>query len=166
MTQDTFRMLCSYLQPHLLKKVTRFRNPVSVEQRVAVTIWRLATNVELRTISALFGLGQSTVRKIVNDTCKAITTHLLNKFVRVPEGQRLDEDSEGFEHKRGFPQAVGAVDGTHIPIICPEDSGADYYNRKCFYSIIMQAVVDYQGLFIDVYIGWPGKVHDAQVFVN
>ena len=166
MTQDTFKMLCSYLHPHLVKKVTRFRNPVTVEQRIAVTIWRLATNVELRTISALFGLGQSTVGKIVNETCKAITTHLLNKFVRIPEGQRLDEDIEGFEHRRGFPQAVGAVDGTHIPIICPEDSGADYYNRKCFYSIIMQAIVDYQGLFIDVYIGWPGKVHDARVFVN
>ena len=56
MIQDTFKMLCSYLQPHLVKKVTRFRNPVSVEQRVAVTIWRLATNVELRTISACLGL--------------------------------------------------------------------------------------------------------------
>ena len=30
----------------------------------------------------------------------------------------------------------------------------------------MQAVVNYQGLFIDVYINWPGKVHDALVFVN
>ena len=67
---------------------------------------------------------------------------------------------------RGFPLAVGAVDGAHIPIICPEHSGADYYNRKCFYSIIMLAVVDHQWLFIDVYIGWPGKVHDARVFVN
>ena len=70
--------------------------------------------------------------KIVNKTCRAITTYLLNKFVCIPEGQRLDEDIEGFEQKRGFPQAVGAVDGTHIPIICPEDSGTDYYNRKCF----------------------------------
>ena len=166
MTQDTFKMLCSYLHPYLVKKTTRSRNPISVEQRVAVTIWRLATNVELRTISTLFGLGQSTVGKIVNETCSAITTYLLNKFVRIPEGQRLDENIEGFEHRRGFPQAVGAIDGTHIPIICPEDSSTDYYNRKCFYSIIMQAVVDYQGLFIDVYIGWPGKVHDARVFVN
>ena len=30
----------------------------------------------------------------------------------------------------------------------------------------MQAVVDYQGLFMDVYIRLPGKVHDARVFVN
>ena len=27
MTRDTFDMLCSYLHPHLAKKVTRFRNP-------------------------------------------------------------------------------------------------------------------------------------------
>ena len=55
-TQDTFKMLCSYLKPHLVKKVTCFRNPVGVEQCIAVTIWRLATNVELRKTSALFGL--------------------------------------------------------------------------------------------------------------
>lgn len=30
----------------------------------------------------------------------------------------------------------------------------------------MQGVVDYRGLFMDVYIGWPGKVHDARVFTN
>ena len=100
----------------------------------------------VRTISVLFGLGRSTVGRIVNETCKAIPTYLLKKIARIPQCQRLQENIEGFEHSRGFPQAVGAVDGTHIPIIC--------------------AVVDYRGLFIDVYIGWPGKVHDAHVFVN
>ena len=30
----------------------------------------------------------------------------------------------------------------------------------------MQAKVDFHGLFMAVYIGWPGKVHDACVFVN
>jgi len=30
----------------------------------------------------------------------------------------------------------------------------------------MQAVVDFHGLFMDTYIGWPGKVHDARVFLN
>ena len=30
----------------------------------------------------------------------------------------------------------------------------------------MQAVADHKGLFLDPYIGWPGKVYDARVFVN
>ena len=30
----------------------------------------------------------------------------------------------------------------------------------------MQAVADHKGLFLDPYIGWPGKVHSARVFVN
>ena len=59
-----------------------------------------------------------------------------------------------------------AIDGTHIPIVCPRESASDYYNRKGYYSIIMQAVVDHKGLFLDAYIGCPGKVHDARVFVN
>ena len=61
---------------------------------------------------------------------------------------------------------MGDIDGTHVPIICPEESSTDYYDRKCSYSIIMQAVVNYEGLFMDVYKGWPGKVHNARIFVN
>ena len=30
----------------------------------------------------------------------------------------------------------------------------------------MQAVVDFRSAFMDVYLGWPGKVHDACVFAN
>ena len=47
------------------------RSPVSVEVCVAVTIWKLATNIEYRTLSALFGLGRSTVGEIVVETCRA-----------------------------------------------------------------------------------------------
>jgi len=37
---------------------------------------------------------------------------------------------DGFEVTKGFSQAVGAIDGTHIPIIRPEQNPADYYNQK------------------------------------
>ena len=30
----------------------------------------------------------------------------------------------------------------------------------------MQGTVNHLGLFTDVYIGWPGRVHDARVFAN
>lgn len=165
MTRDTFEILCTELRSHLERQVTVFREPVCVEVRIAVTIWRLATNVEYRTIAGLFGLGRSTVGEIVLDTCEVITRILTHKYVHVPQGTSLREILDGFE-ARGFPQTVGAIDGTHIPIQRPQHSAADYYNRKGFHSILMQGLVDFRGLFMDVNIGWPGKVHDARVFAN
>ncbi|XDV39629.1 hypothetical protein PO909_008836, partial [Leuciscus waleckii] len=41
--------------------------------------------------------------------------------------------------------------------------GQCYRNRTLFPSIILQAVCDHQGRFIDTYVGWPGSVHDARV---
>ena len=122
--------------------------------------------MEYRTLSVLFGLGRSTVGRIVVETSHAIATHLLPQYVKIPQGEKLKEIVDGFETFWGFPQAAGAIDGSHIPIIRPDESASDYYNRKGYYSVIMQAMVDFRGLFMAVYIGWPGKVHDARVFVN
>ena len=49
MTHDTFDILCGELWPYLERE--NFCQPVSVEARVALTIWSLATNVEYRTIA-------------------------------------------------------------------------------------------------------------------
>ena len=158
MSRETFMVLCDKLRPHLERETTRFREPVSVEARVAVTIWKLGTNVEHRTIAALFGLGHSTVGEIILDTCDTIACKLMPQFIRIPEGAEIQNVVNGFEHRWGFPQTVGAINGSHIPILKPHESASDYYNRKGYYSVLMQAVVDYRGVFIDVNIGWPGKV--------
>ena len=166
MTHATFEILCGELRPYIQRVNTRFRLSISVEARVAVTVWRLATNVEYRTIAELFGLGRSTVGEIVLETCEVIAKQLLPKYVRVPNHDRLREIVDGFCLRWGFPQTLGAIDGTHIPIIKPLDSAADYYNRKGYYSVLMQALVDFRGRFMNVNIGWPGKVHDARVLLN
>lgn len=166
MTRETFQLVCSELRPYIERQNTRFRQPISVEARVAVTVWKLATNVEYRTIATLFGIGHSTVGEIVLDTCDAIAFFLLPKYVRVPQNSLMQEIIDGFQNRWGFPQTAGAINGTHIPIKRPLESASDYYNRKSFYSILMQALVDFRGIFLDMNIGWPGKVHDARMFAN
>ena len=53
-----------------------------IDQQIAVTIWRLATNVEYQTILVLFGIGISTVYDIVHRICYAMAEHILPKYVK------------------------------------------------------------------------------------
>ena len=98
--------------------------------------------------------------------CVVIVERLLPDYIKMPTGTALKVVVEKFKNDLGFPQCAGAVDGIHIPILSPQECPADYYNRKGWHSILMQGVVDHQGRFVDVYISWPGRVHDARVFAN
>ena len=88
------------------------------------------------------------------DTFEVIAKYLFKIYVRIPQDDKLQEIIDGFEGKWRFPQVIGVVDGTHIPIIKPKESPSDYYNKNGYYSIIMLALVDYRGVFMDAYIGW------------
>lgn len=165
-SRQTFLHLCAQLQRSIGKCNTRFRRAISVQKRVAITLWVLATPCEYRSVAHLFGVARCTVCRIVQDTCRAIVTVLLPKYIRFPEGERLKETVKGFHEKWGIPQCAGSIDGTHIPVRPPSMNHTDYYNRKGWYSVIVQAVVDHNFLFTDLNIGWPGSVHDARVLAN
>ena len=113
-----------------------------------------------------FGIGVSTVCETVHCTCHVIAEHLLHKYVKLPTEEGLRNTVEEFETLWGFPQVIGAIDGSHIPILKPTESPSDYFCRKGFYSILIQGMVDSRGLFIDGNIGWPGKVHDARACIH
>ena len=81
MSHETFIYLCERLSPVVQKKDTTMRHVISVEQRVAITLWYLATPAEYRTVAHLFGVARCTVCKIVHETCDAIVTSLLSVYV-------------------------------------------------------------------------------------
>ena len=85
---------------------------------------------------------------------------------KFPDGDDRKEVVEGFKSTWGMVQCVGSIDGCHVPIMPPSSNHTDYYNSKGWYSMILQAVVDYKYMFRDFCVGWPGIVHDARVFMN
>ena len=90
----------------------------------------------------------------------------MSTYIQFPTGEMLSDVVEGFYQSFNFPQCAGAIDGSHIPVTPLALNHTDYYNRKGWYSVVLQAVVDHRYLFRDINIGWPGSVHDARVLVN
>lgn len=72
--------------------------------------------------------------------------------------------ADGYWKKWNLPNCVGSIDGKHIRIEKPANSGSDFFNYKGFFSIVLMAVVDadYKFLFAD--IGKQGRISDAGVY--
>lgn len=170
MGKSTFELICDELNSFVAKEDTMLRAAIPVKQRVAVCIWRLATGEPLRLVSKRFGLGISTCHKIVLDVCSAIRTVLMPKYLQWPDEDSIGKIKEEFESVSGIPNVVGSMYTTHIPIIAPKISMAAYFNKrlternhKTSYTITVQGVVNPNGMFTDVCIGWPGSMLDDQV---
>ena len=58
----------------------------------------------------------------------------------------------------GLSTVFWGIDGSHIPIVAPRDNPLDYYNRKGTHSIVLQALVDYEYKFMNIYVGWPTHI--------
>ena len=167
MSKEAFNRLCVELSPHILKRDTNFRKAITVHHRVAITLYWLADTAYHGTIANLFGVGKSTVCGILKQVAEVIVRIFLSRYIYVPRSQQeVQEEIDGFESCVWFPQVVGAVDGCDVPIIGPEQSPDDYINWKGFHSLILQGLVDSDYHFLDICVGWPGKVHDARVFKN
>ncbi|XP_025153275.1 putative nuclease HARBI1 [Harpegnathos saltator] len=114
------------------------------------------------------GITLNTLYNIITRVTDFIISIMPNiiKYPTAVEKMEKMETAAFYEREKGFPGVIGAIDGSHIRIDRPLQDSDSYVNRKHYFSLHVQGVVNHKMKFMDVFIGYPGSMHDARVFRN
>ena len=134
MSVAKFDDLVRRVSPHI-QHGSNHVHPISTEERLAITLRYLAHGHSHQSMAASFLLGVSTVGEIVREVCKALWLALKDEFVAFPTGAQWSRLKAEFWDDWNFPNCVGAIDGKHVQIKAPVNSGSSYYNYKGKYTM-------------------------------
>lgn len=71
-----------------------------------------------------------------------------------------------FATRWNYSNCIGCIDGKHIQMVKPPNSGSVYYNYKKTFSISLLAVVTADYRFIAYDVGRPGRMSDAGIWLR
>ena len=104
------------------------------------TLRLLAKGDYLSEVADMHGISLSSASRIVHSVCAALCLSLDN--IKFPTAQQLNRIKDEFHAICNFPNVVGAIDGTLIPIQGMSSEEEPYFVcRKGFHAINVQAVV-------------------------
>ena len=155
------------MKPKITKKTTRFRLPISPEEKLAITLRFLAIGETYKSLMYQYRVSEVSISRFVPEVCQVIIESFMEEYMSLPDSkEKWLSVAKEFEEKWQFPNCVGAIDGKHVPLINPFNSGSTYFNYKSFFSIVLLALVDAEYKFLYVNVGCQGRISDGGVFKN
>lgn len=124
----------------------------------------LAHGSTLRIIAKSYRISDSIAGRIVRQTCIALRQVLQPLYLPEPTTADWRRIAFEFEDLCNFPNCIGAIDGKHIKIEAPANSGTMFHNCMGGFSTVLLAVCDARYRFIKVDIGECGSRGDAGLF--
>ncbi|XP_055856230.1 uncharacterized protein LOC129919394 [Episyrphus balteatus] len=134
----------------------------SAEKEIYIFLWYMANTNTFREISNLFGMSISTAWSVINRVSEWLIS-IGHEYVSWPNTYEALQNARLMEEKTRIPGILGCIDGSHIKIRAPVADKESYFNRKRYYSISLQGVVDAKKKFINIFCGEPGSLHDGRV---
>ena len=84
-------------------------------------------------------------------------------YLKQPTHAEWKRIAARYHEKWQFPNCIGALDGKHVRMVAPNNSGSVYYNYKGTFSIVLLAICDADYRFTIVDVGASGHKSDAGI---
>lgn len=124
----------------------------------------LASGETYRSLSFAFRISNSYISIIIKNTLKSMKKHLLPLCIPKPSKLNMKDKANEFWTRWNFPNCIGAIDGKHIRMKCPKNTGSLYFNYKEYFSLVLLALVDANCKFLVIDVGSYGKEGDSGIF--
>ncbi|XP_071581058.1 putative nuclease HARBI1 [Temnothorax nylanderi] len=160
-----FQELLKLVGPSIVKQYV-VREPIPPETRLHITLRYLASGDSMTSISYAYRIGHNTVSKIVSETCEAIWNALKETVFIDDSPESWQEIANEFQRLWNYPNCIGCIDGKHVTLQAPANSGSTHFNYKGHHSINLLAISDAKYCFAMVDIGAEGRHSDGGVFKN
>ena len=166
MPLELFDEILERVRPAISGPGTNTRASLDPGLKLALTLRHLATGDQYPSLGFNYRVSKTAICRAIPKVCEAIVEAYKEEVFKFPtspgEWKKLAME---FERRWQVPHAIGALDGKHIKIKQPANSGSEYWcvYKHC-YSIILMALVDADYKFIWVDTGGVGHMSDAQIF--
>ena len=153
MSKTSFEELVNIFRPYSEKQATQMIKPKSTEFQIVSFLYYISDKAISRKTANAFGISRGSASLIIRKVSKAVVELLGKDYMELPETVAgVEYLTQKFLEHHGFPQCIGAIDGTHIPIRQSNQNYADCISRKAATSINAQALCDNRCYFLDVVI--------------
>ena len=164
MEPEMFREILMRVSERIRKQTTKFRKPLEPGLKLAITLRHLATGESYHSLAFAFRVPHNTISLLIREVCQQITEEFQDVIATPKTPFEWKQIAQGFSSKWQFNHCLGTLDGKHVAITCPQNSGSVFHNYKGYFSIVLLALVDANYKFIWADIGGNKSTSDCALF--
>ncbi|KAJ8930015.1 hypothetical protein NQ314_017244 [Rhamnusium bicolor] len=135
---------------------------ISAIGQVLILLWFAGHQKSaFRDVEDRFNLLISSMYRIVRRLIYFLS-NMAPEIAKWPNAKERQDIERNFREKQ-FPDVIGAIDESHVKVDNPQNDPDSYLNRKHFFSIQLQVVCNKKKIK-EIFVGYPGSVHNSRVF--
>ncbi|OAY76845.1 putative nuclease HARBI1 [Ananas comosus] len=136
---------------------------ITADEQLGIFLYGIGHGVANRILAETFQHSGETISRHFNNVLRGIV-RLKDDYIMLPlSNAAVYPRIRNNPNFHPFKNVIGAVDGTHIPVVVERSKQAPFRCRKGFTSQNMMAAVSFNLNFLFVCTGWEGSAADMRV---